>query len=366
MLRFLFLLLILIITPNSQAQEKEFKPVSIDFNPFYGSIMEHNPDIAHLITGHPTGFILSYNRKTYGFNEWERRYNYPDWGFSLSYQNMHNEYLGDCLGLYGHFNFYFWKRQLMFRIGQGIGYSFTPYHREENYINNAYGSHLLSSTYLMFNYSKPNILDGLGLTAGFSIIHYSNANVRAPNNSTNTFAFNFGLTYLFHHEEFPEYIPEGERTKYSEPLRYNFAIRSGVNESDIVNSGRFPFFTISAFVDKRINHKSTFLLGTEIFIAEFLKEFIRHQAIAFPENGYTGDEDYKRIGVFAGHELRFNKVAFITHLGYYVYWPVEFENRLYNRLGLKRYFSDKFFGVVNVHSHGAKAEAVELGVGIRL
>ena len=51
----------------------------------------------------------------------------------------------------------------------------------------------------------------------------------------------------------------------------------------------------------------------------------------------------------------------------YRYWPYEFENRVYNRLGLKRYFfSDKVFAAVTVHAHWAKAEAVEFGVGYRL
>ena len=73
----------------------------LDANVFYGSILIHNKDISHLVTGHPTGFILSYNRKTYGLNAWESRYNYPDWGFSFAYQDMKNEELGDNYGVYG-------------------------------------------------------------------------------------------------------------------------------------------------------------------------------------------------------------------------------------------------------------------------
>lgn len=361
-----FLVIFCLCFLNSFSQDQEKKPFSLDFSPFYGTILEHNPDISHLITGHPTGFILSYNRKTYGFNEWERRYNYPDWGFSFAYQNMHNEFLGENLSVYGHFNFYFLKRSLVFRIGQGIAYANNPYDKDKNFINNAYGSHLLSTTYLKFDYIKENLIKGLGVNAGFTVIHYSNANLKAPNNSTNSFALTAGINYLIDAEEFPEYIPEGERTKYTEPLKYNFVFRSGVNESDINGSGRFPFYVFTGFVDKRINHKSTFLVGTEFFVSYFLKEFVKHQSIAFPENGIDSDTDFKRVGVFAGHELRFNKIAFITHLGYYLYYPVEFEGRVYNRLGLKRYFSDKIFGVVNVHSHGAKAEAVEFGIGIRL
>jgi len=365
-MRYLFLVISFLSVSITFSQNEEQKPFSLDLSLFYGTILEHNPDISHLITEHPAGFVLSYNRKTYGFNEWERRYNYPDWGFSMTYQDMKNEYLGENIGLYGHFNFYFLKRSLAFRIGQGIAYASKPYDKNTNFINNAYGSTLLSSTYLKFDYTKENLFKGLGVNAGFTVIHYSNANIKAPNNSTNTFAFSAGINYLFDAEEFPNYIPEGERTKYSEPFKYNFVFRSGVNESDINGSGQFPFYVFTAFVDKRINHKSTFLAGTELFVSPFLKEMIKHQSIAFPELGVSGDEDYKRVGLFLGHELRFNKVAFITHLGYYAYYPVEFESRVYNRLGLKRYFSDKIFGVINVHSHGAKAEAVEFGIGLRL
>jgi len=80
-----------------------------------------------------------------------------------------------------------------------------------------------------------------------------------------------------------------------------------------------------------------------------------------------GDEDFRRIGVFIGHELRFGQVAFVSQLGKYVYWPYEFENQIYNRLGLKRYFlNGKMFAGATVKAHWAKAEAVEFSIGVRL
>nr|MCH9659678.1 acyloxyacyl hydrolase [Bacteroidota bacterium] len=98
-----------------------------------------------------------------------------------------------------------------------------------------------------------------------------------------------------------------------------------------------------------------------------LEEFIRYRSVAFPETGLTGEEDYRRAGVFVGHELRFYKTAFVSQVGYYVYWPFDFENRWYNRLGLKRYFyKDKIFAAVTVKAPWAKAEAVEFGIGVRL
>ncbi|MBO6607925.1 acyloxyacyl hydrolase [Psychroserpens sp.] len=348
------------------AQDEDPKRFSIDANFFYGTILQHNPDIAHLITDHPTGVILAYNRKTYGYKDWEARYNYPDWGFSFVYQDMKNETLGDNYGLYAHYNFYFLKRHLMLRVGQGIAYTTNPYDKEFNFRNSAYGSDLLSSTYLMVNYKKENLFKGLGLQAGISLVHYSNANFRAPNTSTNTFAFNIGTNYVFDHKEETAYIPSSEDKKYKEKIKYNLVFRTGVNESDIIGLGQHPFYILSAYADKRLNRKSAVQAGVDVFFSTFLEELIFFYSVAFPELNVSGDEDWKRVGLIIGHELFINKMSILTQLGYYVYYPYDFEGQVYNRIGLKRYFGDKFFGAVTLKSHGAKAEAVEFGIGVRL
>ncbi len=351
------------------AQQNELKFHELKAEYFYGTIIEHNPDISHLITGHPSGLILSYNRKPYGYNEWEGRYNYPDWGFTYIYQDLDNQFLGENHSLYGHFNFYFWNRNFSIGVGQGIAYATNPYHPDTNFENNAYGSKFLSSTLLKFNYTKENIIDGLGVNVGMGVIHYSNANFKAPNNSTNTFYISAGATYLFDAINYPDALVPVEwgSKNYAERFKYNVVFRSGVNEADVNGLGQYPFITLSAFVDKRINYKSTFQLGTDLFISRMIEELIKFRSVAFPGDGLEGGEDARRIGVFVGHELRFNRVAFVSQVGYYVYWPYEFENRVYNRLGLKRYFfDDSIFGSVTVKAHYAKAEAVEFSVGIRL
>lgn len=350
----------------SFSQEEDPNVFSIDASYFYGTILEHNPDISHLITDHPTGFMLSYNKKTYGFKAWESRFNYPDWGFSFIHQDMKNRYLGENYGLYAHFNFYFFKRNLNFRVGQGIAYTTNPYDKEKNFINNAYGSDLLSSTYIMLNYKKENIYKGFGLHGGISVIHYSNANFKAPNNSTNTFVFNVGANYLLDYNKEPDYIASSEAKKFTEPIKYNIVFRGGINESDVIGTGQYPFYNFSFYADKRINRKSAIQAGTDVFFATFLKELIYFYSVAFPELDVSGDEDWKRVGVFVGHELFINKLSFITQLGYYVYYPYDFEGRVYNRIGLKRYFGNDFFGAITLKSHGAKAEGVEFGIGVRL
>lgn len=356
------LLLFCVLIVTAQENNNQY---SVDANFFYGNIAEHNGDISHLIKGHPTGFILSYNKKTFGQNAWESRYNYPDYGASIIYQDLKNETLGNNFGVYAHYNFYFLKRNLIFRIGQGLAHNSNPYDKVDNYRNNAFGTRLLSSTYLMLNYKKENIFSGFGLQTGLSLIHYSNANVKAPNSSINSITFNLGVNYVLDADNTPEYIKHIDQD-FTEKVKYNLAFRTGVNESDIIDSGQYAFYIVSAYADKRLNKKSAIQLGTDVFFSNFLKTHIRYKSVAFPLDNVSGDEDYKRIGVFVGHELFISKTSLVTQLGYYLYYPFDFEGRVYNRVGLKRYFSDKLYGALTLKSHGAKAEAVELGIGIRL
>lgn len=359
----LFLFVLVAYSQNETAPQK----FTLDANAFYGSVILHNPDITHLIKNHPAGFIASFNRKRFGHAEWEQEYNYPDTGLTFVYQDMKNSTLGNNFSLYAHYNFYFFKRNLQFRIGQGLAYNTNPYDKNQNFRNNAYGSHILSSTFLMLNYHKERVIEGLGFKAGISVIHYSNANVKAPNTSTNTFAFNAGLIYDLDGGEEIEFIRR-EKLKITEPIKFNLAFRSGVNESDVVNSGQFPFYIFSAYADKRISRKSAVHLGADLFFSNFLKELIRFQSISFPELNVDGDADYKRVGMFAGHELFISRLSIVTQFGYYVYYPFDFEGRTYLRIGLKHYFGkrNRWFGAVTLKSHAAKAEAVEFGIGIRL
>ncbi|MDD7886859.1 acyloxyacyl hydrolase [Flavivirga sp. 57AJ16] len=351
----------------SFSQEKAYTSY-IDANYFKGNIALHNNDLLHLIKGHPEGYILSWNKKTYGFKAWEQRYNYPDYGVTYAYQNLKNDVLGTVSSLYVHYNFYFFKRHIMLRIGQGLAYTENAYDKVSNFRNIAFGSKLMSSTLLMLNYKKERIIERFGVQAGLSFVHYSNANVKAPNASINSMALNVGVTYNLEEEE-PEYITtlrDEEQERFTQPVKYNLAFRTGINESDIVGSGQFPFYIFSAYADKRINIKSALQFGADVFFSNFLKEYIYYRSVSHPEDNLSGNEDYKRVGVFVGHELFVNRTSLITQFGYYVYYPFDFEGPTYLRIGLKRYFGDKWFGALTLKSHAAKAEAVEFGIGVRL
>jgi len=360
------IILLLFISYSLFSQKSDETSSFLDVNYFYGTILRHNKDISHLVKGHPEGLILSYNLKTFGDKQWQQAYNYPDWGFSFLYQNPHNSILGENYGIHGHYNFYFLKRNLLFRVGSGLTYNTNPFDLDTNFKNNAYGSHILNSTYFLINYNKQNIFKGFGLQAGLTLIHYSNANVRVPNSSTNTVSFNIGMQYDLDQKGSPTLFEEYTYEKYSEPIKLNFMVRGGINESDYIGLGQQPFLVVSTYADKRLSYLSSIQFGAEVFFAKFLKKQIEYIAAAFPGSETTGDEDSTRVGVFVGHELHLNKLGIVTQLGYYAYYPYEFEGRVYIRAGLNYYFYKNIFGSVTLKSHGAKAEAVEFGLGIRI
>lgn len=343
------------------------KQYSVDVNYYYGSILPHSEKISHLITEHPEGIFVSAQEKTFGNEEWESRMNYPDFGVTFHYQNNKNETLGDLYGLFAHYNFYFLKRNLQLRIGQGVAYNTNPYDKEENYRNSAFGSHFMPASFFMLNFQKENIWEGLGLRGGLFLIHHSNGTIKTPNTSANTVGANLGVTYTFDPNKERTYHPRLNRdSAYTEPIRYNLAFRSGVHESHIIGSGQHPFYVISAYADKRFTRSSSFQVGLDVFLSMMLKHEIEMMAISFPEKGVDADTDYKRLGLFVGYELFLNRLSFEAQFGAYVYDDYKSHTALYQHLGLKYYFYRNFFLGTGLKTHFSKAEAMDFSLGVRL
>lgn len=350
-------------TNTSSEQQSSF---SAEY--FYGNILKHQPSVATSISGHPEGVILSWNKKNYGNQAWEQTYNYPDVGFSFAYQDYKSDIVGKLYSFYAHYNFYLLKRinpnQLILRAGIGLAYNTNPYDKVENNKNISFGTHLNSSTYFKLYYQRERLVKNIGLTAGLTFIHASNSNFKSPNTGLNTWGITAGLNYNLEDDE-NYYTTHEIDNKFTQPIKLNVVFRTGIQESELIGSGLHPFFVFSGYADKRVSRKSAIQLGTDVFISPMLKDFIEYYHINFPGESDASSSDITRIGIFAGHELFINKLSIIAQLGYYIYYPFEYEARYYERLGLKYYFNDKLFSAVSLKAHGANAETVEFGIGLR-
>jgi len=349
----------------SSAQEiKESNAFEADF--FTGNIFKHSPDLSHLVTGHPEGVLLSFSKKTHGNNEWESAYNFPDYGVYFLYQDFKNEFLGHNYAIGLHYNFYFLNRNLVLKVAEGIALASNPHDNITNSKNGAFGSKFIGNVNFGLNYKKENIIDKLGLQAGFLFTHFSNARMKSPNSGINTFNINLGLNYNFDKIANKPIDTTSFSRKFKQPIKYTFVLRTGFNESTIVGSGTHPFYHIGFFADKRLNRKSAIQFGTELFLTRSNIDFIKYQSVAYPNLNIDPNTDYKRVGVFVGHELFINRISLEVQLGYYVYQPFKNDIAIYDRLGMKYYISNKIFTGISIKTHGFLAEAMEFVMGLRL
>ncbi|MCB9202632.1 MAG: acyloxyacyl hydrolase [Flavobacteriales bacterium] len=353
-----------IVFLSIHAQEKSDN--SIDVSHFYGNIIRHQPNIAHLVQGHPTGIIVGLNKKTNGTKNWQKEYNYPDYGLTMIYEDFKAETLGKTYFLGMHFNFYFFNRNLVFKIAQGIAYNTNPYDKFSNNKNVAFGSSILAGTHLALLYKKDYLIDKFGIQAGIIFTHFSNGSAKSPNAGINTYGVNLGINYSLDEEK--KYSEKEIKEKYSEPIKYNFSIKTGINEY-FVGQGMEPFIHLNTYADKRFSKKSAVQGGVDLFLNKARKEYIEYVSIAYAPEGNVIDKDtdYKRIGLFAGYELFISDISFESQIGYYIYNPLNYDKDIiYSRVGMKYYFNDHFFSSFHVKTHYFNAEALEFGVGIRL
>jgi hypothetical protein len=364
-MRAIILGITLLLYGFSSAQEiKESNAFEADF--FTGNIIKHSPDLSHLVTGHPEGVLLSFSKKTHGNKEWQSAYNFPDYGVYFLYQDFKNQFLGHNYAIGFHYNFYFFNRKLVFKVAEGIAMASNPHDNLTNSKNGAFGSKFLGNVNFGLNYKKVNIIDKLGFQAGFLFTHFSNARMKSPNSGINTFNVNLGVNYNFEKVANKPIDSASFTIKFKEPIKYTFVLRSGINESPIIGSGTHPFYHVGFFADKRVNRKSAIQFGTELFLTNSFKDFIVYKSVAYPDSNIDINTDYKRIGVFVGHELFINRISLEVQLGYYVYQPYKYDIAIYDRLGLKYYLTDKIFTGVSIKTHGFLAEAMEFSIGVRL
>lgn len=345
--------------------QKNANTPSFEVRFFRGNVLPHTPDLYHL-QGHPEGIQFHYNLQTHGAQEWHAAYNYPSYGVYLLYQDFNNRFLGHSWAAGTYFRFNFLKRHLQVQTAAGVAYMNQPYDKVTNSKNKAFGSTLLANINIGLEYHQPLFHNQMDVSAGLLFTHYSNGRSKSPNSGINTYGLTIGLAYNLQKPVSNSPDTTKVKTNYREKLHYNFVFRTGFNESSVINSGRHPLYHLGAYIDKRLNRKSGVQLGADLFLTQSFKDFIKYKSAAYPEDHIDPNTDYKRAGIFAGYELYINRLSLEAQVGYYFYDPLHNEIPLYDRIGLKYYWTPKVFSALSLKTHMFLAEAIEFGLGIRL
>ena len=325
-------------------------------------IMAHTRAIKHLVASHPTGFEVNLQRQTTGAAPWHGWYKYPKIGLALTYYDFHNPVLGYAVSASPYISKSFSrgpKHDLSFRLGAGLAYLTNPYNQETNHKNTIASSALNATLQFRFEYDYA-LTPHLALLAGLGLNHYSNGATSKPNFGVNLPSVVLGLNY---HELRPAPFTNPSAPAPAEVGHtfYNVSTSLGYKQRNEGDKHKYLVNSVTAAIGRRMNRKSNFLLGVEGFYDRSLKAQLNDTTRAG-----LRQPDVKKAGVFLGHELLFGRLAFVSHLGFYVYAPYKSSTPYYERLGLKYHFTDLFFGAIDLKIHRGAADVIEFKVGARL
>ncbi len=197
-------------------------------------------------------------------------------------------------------------------------------------------------------------------TSALTLTHFSNGAIKKPNKGINIPTFNFGMAYALFNET-PEYFTYDLSAIDKKTIHFNLLFAGGVKERNQIGGEKYAFYALSFFADKRVSRRSRLNLGLEGFMDFSARQDVREGRQLDP-----GEEpDYKRAGIALGHDLLLGKVALLAQLGVYIYRPYKADKPIYQKYGLKYFFTEKLFASMLLKVHYGKADAMEWGIGVR-
>jgi len=325
-------------------------------------ILNHTAAISHLVASHPTGFELNAQRQTTGRAAWHGWYKYPKVGLALVYYDYHNPVLDRSYAATVYISKPLWRtprHDLSFRLGTGLAWFTNPFDLQANRKNTIVSSSLNATLQLRLEYDYA-LSKHLGLLVGLAVNHYSNGATTKPNFGMNLPSLVLGLNY---HQQRP-----APTVPYLAPnpadVGRNFLLAStslGYKQVGVGDYQKHLVNSVTVAAGRRVNRKSNLLLGLEGF-------YDRSLLAAQRDTARSGDRlvDVKKAGVFVGHELLFGRLAFVSHLGVYVYNPYKSNTFYYERLGLRYQFTKVVFGAIDLKIHRGTADVIEFKVGAKL
>jgi Lipid A 3-O-deacylase (PagL) len=325
-------------------------------------IMAHTYAIRHLVASHPTGFEVNLQRQTTGAAPWHGWYKFPKIGLALTYYDFHNPVLGYVFSASPYISKSISrgpKHDFSFRLGAGLAYLTNPYNQETNHKNTIASSALNATLQFRFEYDYA-LTPHLGLLVGAGLNHYSNGATTKPNFGVNLPSVVLGLNY---HQQRPVPTVNANAPAPAEVGRtfFNVSTSLGFKQRTEGDKQKYLVHSVTLAVGRRMNRKSNLLLGLEGFNDRSLKATLNDTTRA------GGPQpDVKKAGIFVGHELLFGRLAFDSHLGFYVYAPYKSSTPYYERLGLKYHFTNLLFGAVDLKIHRGAADVIEFKIGAKL
>lgn len=328
----------------------------------YGYILAHSPDMLYITAQHIEKFDAYFEKNTFGRQAWQQRYGFPSMGFSFSYFKLNNpEHLGNGLSLSPYLKFQLNQSEqikLKLRTSLGLGYLSKMFHPENNYKNNAIGSHLNLFFSVMLGAEVP-LSSRLNFMLAANFSHFSNTAFNKPNLGINVPTLEGSLSYNFGKKQTVNSIDEEDFKRSS--AYWQLTGSFGLNAIYPPNGVKYLASTLSLGREKKLNYKSTLGAALDVFYNPAQRQGLKRRDI-YIDKGWENLQS----GLSFYHLLHFGKFGVITQAGYYFKTKDDELGNFYHIVGGRIGINDKLSGYFALKTHFAKAEYFTLGVNYKL
>ena len=329
----------------------------------YGIVVPHHTSMAYLIEDFSQGFELTYGKSTYGKDNWEKYFNYPEIGFGFYYGTFGNKDIyGDGYALFPYVNFNIYRTHRFdahYKVSLGIGYATKPFRIDNNIYNSVFGSHLNAYVGfgLMLDY---RIINKLSLSAAMSLNHMSNGGIKKPNNGINTATISIGTKYHFNDATILPSLKHQTPSDHSKEILITGFL--GNNQGASFVSNTYWSGGISACHLWHNTVKRAFGLGIDLMY------FGGAPYLYFQENEKAsyGFRDHFYSGIFMAYHKYLGRTMMYLNLGAYIHQHLKPAQPIYPRVGIRYQITERLLGHFGIKANFFTAEYLEFGLGYRI
>ncbi|UTW60736.1 acyloxyacyl hydrolase [bacterium SCSIO 12741] len=371
MQRYLIFILVAFLTSQSGfAQEDAEVPansrpnVQVKASYHFGFLIPHRTRMQHIPKEYTQGIELNIEKASSGHQDWEKLYNHPTVGLSILFTGAGNyDVLGNAIGINPYVSFPLVrseKFQLYTSWGWGLGYLTNKYDPAENHKNNAIGSHLnlFASIKLKAEYV---VARRLALSLGCAFNHWSNSALQYPNLGLNVPTISAGARYSFYDPISYSKLPKAERKKIKPSKKNEFAAIAsvGFRAYSSTDNNIYPVYTLSGQYARLWSKKYKLSVGADVFYSTALQQQIENA-------GETGSKTALQVGTIVSYHQTLGKFSILLGMGVYVFEQTDFGETFYHRFGTRFNVGKRFMINTALHTHWARADHMEFGIGYQL
>ena len=333
--------------------------ITVGYN--FGNVLPHTKKLDHLSDIPTKGFNINLGLNPKELKDWNKSYNYPNYGLSYNYKTYDDEHLGDAHSLSGYLQFSFLPKRWFVETGiigySGVGYAFNKYNYEDE------------STYVALS-TKLNIFAQariyLKLKANpffveysYGLDHLSNGLVRAPNLGLNVISHSVSMGInkgKKNNSEITSELIKGKIIKNEIWTSYSF----GVKEIDFI-PGKYVFHSATLNYSKQITTINKIGFGFDYANDGAATDY------AIKTYNFHGRTNLnERFGLNIQAELLFGNFSFFTAYGFYFGDDAYYPSKKYYKVGFKQNFNRITSFIIIRAIPLFRADIFEFGVGYRL